>query len=112
MSNINNISDYQEILEKALFGKLDTVVKYRKIVGTMIRGNSYILVMFIMTDELRYASKYNFLIHNIADMCDGDLRAIPKGTYPPSIDGAEEELRTAIRFVLVTTTSKAFSGGR
>lgn len=58
----------EENLEKALFGKLDTVVKYRKIVGTMIRGNSYILVMFIMTDELRYASKYNFLIHNIADM--------------------------------------------
>ena len=64
MPNINNISTYQENLEKALFGELDAVVKYRKILGTMPSGNSYTLLMSIMTDELRHASKYNFLIHN------------------------------------------------
>lgn len=59
-SNIN----YKENLEKALFGELDAVAKYRKIMGTMPIGNSYTLLMSIMTDELRHANKYNFLIHN------------------------------------------------
>ena len=56
--------NYKEELEKALFGELDAVVKYRKILGTMPSGKSYTLVMSIMTDELRHANKYNFLIHN------------------------------------------------
>ena len=59
-----NDFSYKENLEKALFGELDAVVKYRKILGTMPSGNSYTLVMSIMIDELRHASKYNFLIHN------------------------------------------------
>ena len=59
----NNLS-YQENLEKALFGELDAVVRYRRILGTMPSGNSYTLLMSIMTDELRHASKYNFLIHS------------------------------------------------
>lgn len=59
-----NNMDYKSNLEKALFGELDAVAKYRKILGTMPSGNSYTLVMSIMTDELRHANKYNFLIHN------------------------------------------------
>ena len=54
----------KEQLEKALFGELNAVVKYRRIMGTMPSGNSYTLLMSIMTDELRHANKYNFLIHN------------------------------------------------
>lgn len=60
----NSNMDYKSNLEKALFGELDAVAKYRKIMGTMPSGNSYTLLMSIMTDELRHASKYNFLIHN------------------------------------------------
>jgi rubrerythrin len=56
---------YEEQLEKALFGELDAVAKYRKIMGTMPSGNSYTLLMSIMTDELRHASKYNFLIQDL-----------------------------------------------
>ena len=33
--------------------------------GTMPSGNSYTLLMSIMTDELRHANEYNFLINNI-----------------------------------------------
>lgn len=60
-----NNMDYKSNLEKALFGELDAVAKYRKILGTMPSGNSYTLLMSIMTDELRHASKYNFLIQNV-----------------------------------------------
>ena len=63
-SESNNNMDYRTNLEKALFGELDAVKKYRKIMAQMPSGNSYTLLMSIMTDELRHASKYNFLIHN------------------------------------------------
>ena len=59
----NNELTYEENLEKALFGELDAVVKYRRILGTMPSGKSYTLIMSILTDELRHASKYNYLIH-------------------------------------------------
>lgn len=62
--NVDNKLSYKEQLEKALFGELDAVAKYRKIMGTMPSGNSYTLLMSIMTDELRHANKYNFLIQN------------------------------------------------
>lgn len=64
MEEASNNNDYKANLEKALFGELEAVVKYRKILGTMPSGNPYTLVMSIMTDELRHASKYNFLIHS------------------------------------------------
>lgn len=62
--NIDTSLSYKEQLEKALFGELDAVVRYRRILGTMPSGRSYTLLMSIMTDELRHASKYNFLIQN------------------------------------------------
>ena len=64
MPKIDTDLSYKENLEKALFGELDAVVRYRRILGTMPSGNSYTLLMSIMTDELRHASNFNFLIHN------------------------------------------------
>ena len=58
-----NDMSYTQNLEKALFGELDAVEKYRRILGTMPSGDSYTLIMSILTDELRHASKYNYLIH-------------------------------------------------
>lgn len=58
----NNQMSYKKNLEKALFGELDAIKKYRKIMETMPSGKSYTLLMSIMTDEIRHANKYNFLI--------------------------------------------------
>lgn len=63
-SHLETSMDYQSNLKTALFDELNAVAKYRKILGTMPSGNSYTLLMSIMTDELRHASKYNFLICN------------------------------------------------
>ena len=60
----NNTMNYKANLEKALFGELGAVEKYRRIMGAMPNKNSYTLLMSIMTDELRHSNKYNFLIHN------------------------------------------------
>ena len=61
--NIDKNLSYKENLEKALLGELDAVVKYRKILSTMPSGDPYTLIMSVMTDELRHANKYNYLIH-------------------------------------------------
>lgn len=53
---------YLQDLQKALFGELDAVKKYRRIMGAMPSMKTHTLIMSIMTDELSHAAKYNFLI--------------------------------------------------
>ena len=65
-NNENKISEettYAQDLENALFGELDAVKKYRKIMGAMPSNKMQTLVMSILTDELRHTNKYNYLIH-------------------------------------------------
>ena len=64
--NMQNNLSYIENLEKALFGELEAVNKYRKILSAMPQGKCYTLIMSIMTDELRHSAKYNYLIHMAA----------------------------------------------
>lgn len=59
---LNNQMAYKANLEKALFGELEAVKRYRRILAQMPSGDSYTLLMSIMTDEIRHANKYNFLI--------------------------------------------------
>lgn len=63
MSRTNNSSTiYLKNLEKALFGELKAVEKYREIMAVMPDKEKYAMLMEIMTDEIRHAIKYNLLI--------------------------------------------------
>lgn len=53
---------YIKGLEQALMGELTAVERYRKILASMEDRNRYNTLMEIMTDELKHAAKYNFLI--------------------------------------------------
>lgn len=62
-NTVNEETTYAQDIESALFGELDAVKKYRKIMGAMPSSKMQTLVMSILTDELRHANKYNYLIH-------------------------------------------------
>ena len=62
-NTVNEETTYTQDIESALFGELDAVKKYRKIMGAMPSSKMQTLVMSILTDELRHANKYNYLIH-------------------------------------------------
>ena len=56
-------TNYQSNLEKAFFGEIGAVQKYRKIMSAMPTSVSYGLLMSIMTDELTHADQFNFLLN-------------------------------------------------
>lgn len=53
---------YLQGLEQALMGELSAVEKYRKILAEMSDKQRYNMVFEILTDELKHAAKYNYLI--------------------------------------------------
>lgn len=57
----SNLS-YMDGLKTALFGELDAIKKYREIMTYMPNKTLYNMVMYVMTDEIRHADKYNYLI--------------------------------------------------
>lgn len=56
------IKSYADGLEKALFGELAAVEKYRKIWFGLPQGVYKDTVQGIILDELKHAAKYNYLI--------------------------------------------------
>lgn len=53
---------YEQALEKALMGELSAVTRYQTVIKGMKSMENHNLILEILTDELRHASKYNFLI--------------------------------------------------
>lgn len=53
---------YLEGLEKAFFGELKAVEKYRKLMAFMPDKPLADMLMYVLTDEIRHAAKYNYLI--------------------------------------------------
>lgn len=54
---------YKEGLKKALFGELDAIKKYRETMAYMPSKDLADMIMYILTDEIRHADKYNYLIN-------------------------------------------------
>lgn len=59
---MNSSFSYKEGLKKALFGELDAVKKYREFMAYMPSNDLHDMFMYVLTDEIRHASKYNYLI--------------------------------------------------
>ncbi|MNZ57070.1 Rubrerythrin [compost metagenome] len=54
-------ASYVDGIKKALFGELRAVEKYRKIKQCLPEGKYRDMLFEIITDELKHASKYNYL---------------------------------------------------
>lgn len=78
--NLEVPESYLEGIKKALFGELRAVEKYRAIRKRLPMNGPYRDVLFdIITDELKHASKYNYLftlnsVNNNVDMSEGFMR--------------------------------------
>ncbi len=62
-----SVGNYEKItyldgIKKALMGELKAVEKYREILAYMPNKELYNKVLYIMTDEMKHAIKYNYLI--------------------------------------------------
>lgn len=53
---------YMQGLEKALMGELQAVTRYQQVLKGLTNMNYHNTILEILTDELRHADKYNFLI--------------------------------------------------
>lgn len=54
---------YNEALEKAFLGEVAAVSKYQKILKEMKNMEQHNTILEILTDELRHADKYNYLMN-------------------------------------------------
>lgn len=60
--NITTSFSYKEGLKKALFGELDAVKKYRETMAYMPNKELTDMFFYVLSDEIRHANKYNYLI--------------------------------------------------
>ncbi|MBR5227580.1 MAG: ferritin-like domain-containing protein [Clostridia bacterium] len=55
-------SNYTELLTKAMLGELRAVERYREFLAYAPNMEIYNMIMYILTDEIRHAIKYQYLL--------------------------------------------------
>lgn len=55
-------STYTELLTKAMLGELSAVERYREFLAYAPNMEIYNMIMYILTDEMRHAIKYQYLL--------------------------------------------------
>jgi len=53
---------YAELLKKAMLSELKAVERYRELLAYAPNKYIYDMIMYVMTDEIRHAIKYNYLL--------------------------------------------------
>ena len=61
VEKLNPPKSYLDGIEKALFGELGAVERYRQIMFGLSQRHQINMITEIITDELKHASKYNFI---------------------------------------------------
>lgn len=57
-----NTLSYVEMLKNAMFGELKAVERYRELLAYAPSKAIYNMIMYVMTDEIKHAIKYNYLL--------------------------------------------------
>lgn len=61
-SNTANNKTYMEMLKDAFMGELAAIERYRELLAYAPNMEIYSMIMYAMTDEIRHALKYNYLM--------------------------------------------------
>lgn len=61
VNTVNNKS-YMDMLQIAFMGELAAIERYRELLAYAPNMEIYSMIMYVMTDEIRHALKYNYLM--------------------------------------------------
>jgi len=62
MPDEKNSMNYADMLKNAMFGEFKAVERYREMLAYAPNKAIYDMIMYVMTDEINHAIKYNYLI--------------------------------------------------
>lgn len=62
MATNNMNKTYPEMLKEAFNGELKAIERYRELLAYAPNMEIYSMIMYVMTDEIRHALKYNYLM--------------------------------------------------
>lgn len=60
--NMQFNKSYMEMLKEAFMGELSAIERYRELLAYAPNMEIYSMIMYVMTDEIRHAAQYNYLM--------------------------------------------------